>query len=81
MPQSTVAGRTGTTSSSDVFTVGKRLSKDLYVSYQQGLAEAQSQLRFTYQVTEKLQFLLRAGDRPGVDAIYRFTFGGDGKKQ
>jgi translocation and assembly module TamB len=63
-----------------VFTVGKRLTKDLYVSYQQGLADAESTLRFTYQVTERLQFLLRAGDRPGVDAIYRFTFGGEEKK-
>lgn len=80
MPQSTVAGRTGTTSSTDVFTVGKRLSKDLYVSYQQGLAEAQATLRFTYQVSQRLQLLLRAGDRPGVDAIYRFTFGGGDKK-
>ena len=79
LPQSTVAGRTSSTSGTDVFTVGKRLTQDIYVSYQQGLADAQASLRFTYQVSRKLQFLLRAGDRPGVDAIYHFTFGGDKK--
>jgi translocation and assembly module TamB len=81
LPQSTVAGRTSATSGTDVFTVGKRLTQDIYVSYQQGLADAQASLRFTYQVSQKLQFLLRAGDRPGVDAIYHFTFGKDEKKK
>ena len=75
MPQSSIAGRTGATVGSETLTVGKRLSKDLYVSYQQGLADAQSSVRFAYQVTRRLQLLLTAGDKPGVDAVYRFTFG------
>jgi translocation and assembly module TamB len=74
MPQSSVAGRTGSTSGAEVFTVGKRLSRNLYVSYQHGLADAQATVRFAYTVSRRLQLLLIAGDKPGVDAVYRFTF-------
>jgi translocation and assembly module TamB len=74
MPQSSVAGRTGSTVGAEVLTVGKRLTKDLYVSYRQGLADAQATVRFAYQFSRKLQILLTAGDKPGVDAVYRFTF-------
>jgi translocation and assembly module TamB len=73
-PQSTVAGRTSSGSGSEVFTVGKRLTKDIYVSYQHGLADAEATLKFSYQVTQKLQLLLRASNNPGFDAVYRFTF-------
>jgi translocation and assembly module TamB len=58
-----------------MLTVGKRLTKDLYVSYQQGLADAQASVKFAYTVSRRLQLLLTAGDKPGVDAVYRFTFG------
>ena len=75
MPQSSIAGKTGSTVGNETLTVGKRLTKDLYVSYQQGLADAEASVRFAYQVTRRLQLLLIAGDNPGVDAVYRFTFG------
>jgi translocation and assembly module TamB len=77
MPQSSIAGKTGSTSGSEMLTVGKRLTKDLYVSYQQGLADAQASVKFAYTVSRRLQLLLTAGDKPGVDAVYRFTFGRD----
>jgi translocation and assembly module TamB len=75
MPKSSIAGKTGSTVGNETVTVGKRLTKDLYVSYQQGLADAESSVRFAYQVTRRLQLLLIAGDKPGMDAVYRFTFG------
>ena len=75
MPQSSIAGKTGSTSGSEMLTVGKRLTKDLYVSYQQGLADAQASVKFAYTVSRRLQLLLTAGDKPGLDAVYRFTFG------
>lgn len=75
MPQSTIAGRTGGQQTGEVFVLGKRLSKDIYVSYQQSLSEAEASLRFTYQLSERLQILLRAGDKSGLDAVYRWTFG------
>lgn len=74
MPQSTVAGRTGQASAAEVVTVGKRLTDDIYVSYRQGLADAEGSLRVAWQLTRSLQLILRAGYLPGVDAVYRFSF-------
>jgi translocation and assembly module TamB len=74
LPQSTVAGRTGSASAAEVVTVGKRLSKNLYVVYEQGLADAEGALRLTWQITQKFQVLVRAGYLPGADAVYRWTF-------
>lgn len=74
LPQSTVAGKTGSASAAEVVTVGKRLSKDIHVVYEQGLADAEGSLRIAWQITQKFQVLLRAGYLPGVDAVYRWTF-------
>lgn len=74
IPQSTVAGRTGSTSSAEVVTVGKQLTDNVRVSYKQGLADAEGSLRVALQFTKSLQFILRAGYEPGIDAVYRFTF-------
>jgi translocation and assembly module TamB len=74
MPQNTVAGRTGSGSASDVVTVGKKLTKDIYVAYERGLADAEDTLRITWQITHQFQMLVRAGYLPGVDAVYRWTF-------
>ena len=74
MPQSTVAGRTSSTSSAEVVTVGKQLSDNIRVSYKQGLADAEGSFRIAFQFTKSLQFIARAGYEPGIDAVYRFTF-------
>jgi translocation and assembly module TamB len=74
IPQSTVAGRTGSTSSAEVVTVGKQLTDNIRVSYKQGLADAEGSFRVALQFTKSLQFILRAGYEPGIDAVYRFTF-------
>ena len=41
LPQSTVAGRTGSASAAEVVSVGKRLGKNVYLTYEQGLADAE----------------------------------------
>ncbi|HEX4943618.1 MAG TPA: translocation/assembly module TamB domain-containing protein, partial [Usitatibacteraceae bacterium] len=74
LPQSTVAGRTGAASAAEVVTVGRRLTDDIYVSYRQGLADAEGSLRVAWQLTRSLQIILRAGHLPGIDAVYRFSF-------
>jgi translocation and assembly module TamB len=73
MPQSTVAGRTGATSAAEVVTVGTQLTDKLHVSYRQGLADAEGSFRVALQFTKSLQFILRAGYLPGIDAVYRFN--------
>jgi translocation and assembly module TamB len=74
LPQSTVAGKTRSASAADVVTVGKRITRDIHVIYEQGLADAEGALRITWQITRQFQLLLRAGYLPGVDAVYRWSF-------
>ncbi len=74
LPQSTVAGRTGTASAAEVVTVGRRLTRDVHLTYQQGLADAEGTLKVAWQITRQFQLLARAGYLPGLDAVYRWTF-------
>ncbi len=74
LPQSTVAGRTGTPSASEVVSVGKRLNGNLHLSYEQGLADAEGALKVTWNISRQFQLLVRAGFLPGIDAVYRWTF-------
>jgi translocation and assembly module TamB len=74
LPASTVAGRTGTASASEVVSVGKRLNRDLQLNYEQGLADAEGALKLTWRISRQFQVLVRAGFLPGVDAVYRWTF-------
>ena len=74
LPQSTVAGRTGSPSAADVVTVGKRLNRSFYLTYEQGLTDAEGALKLAWRVTRQFQVLARAGYLPGVDAVYRWSF-------
>ena len=74
LPENTVAGRTGTPSAAEVVTVGKRLGKDVSLSYEQGLGAAEGALKVAWQISRKFQLLVRAGYLPGVDAVYRWSF-------
>ena len=74
LPQSTVAGRTGSPSAADVVTVGRRLNRQLYLTYEQGLADAEGALKLAWRVTRRFQVLARAGYLPGLDAVYRWSF-------
>jgi translocation and assembly module TamB len=74
LPQSTVAGRTGTPAASEVISVGKRLNKNLQLTYEQGLADAEGALKVTWRISQQFQVLVRAGFLPGIDAVYRWTF-------
>ena len=74
LPQSTVAGRTGTASAAEVVTVGKKLTRDVHLTYEQGLSDAEGTLKVAWQITRRFQLLARAGYLPGLDAVYRWTF-------
>src|SRR5262249_61890585 len=72
VPQSTVAGRTGTPAASEVVSVGKSINRNLQLTLEQGLADTEGALKITYRLTRQLQVLVRAGYLPGVDAGYRW---------
>ena len=74
LPQSTVAGRTGTPSAAEVVSVGRKLTKNVHLTYEQGLADAEGALKITWRISQQFQMLVRAGFLPGVDAVYRWTF-------
>jgi translocation and assembly module TamB len=74
LPQSTVAGRTGTASAADVVAIGKRVNNRVHLTYEQGLADVEGALKLTWRITRQFQLLARAGYLPGVDAVYRWTF-------
>jgi len=73
VPQSTVAGRTGTPAASEVVSVGKSINRNLQLTLEQGLADTEGALKVTYRITQQLHLLLRAGYLPGIDAVYRWT--------
>ena len=72
LPQSTVAGRTGSASAAEVVSVGKRLTRDVSLTYEQGMADAEGTLKVAWRITRQFQLLARAGYLPGLDAVYRW---------
>ncbi len=80
-PTSTVVGTSsagGTAAapglSAQIVTLGKRLSANSYVAYEQGLAGATSVVKLTYTLTRRLSIVGRAGTDNSVDLTYSFSF-------
>jgi translocation and assembly module TamB len=55
-------------------TIGKRISNELYLTYQQGLAGAASTLFIFYDITRKLTVRAQASEASAVDLVYTFKF-------
>jgi translocation and assembly module TamB len=73
LPQSTVAGRTGTPTASEVVSIGKSINRNVQLTLEQGLSDTEGALKVTYRISRQMQLLLRAGYLPGIDAVYRWT--------
>jgi translocation and assembly module TamB len=77
LPRSSVAGNVRGTASStagEFITVGKRLSDNITVSYEQAIAGAASLVQVSYQLTRRLSVMGRAGTENAIDLVYTFTF-------
>jgi translocation and assembly module TamB len=77
LPRSSVAGNVRGTASSTAgkfITVGKRLSDNITVSYEQAIAGAASLVQVSYQLTRRLSVMGRAGTENAIDLVYTFTF-------
>jgi len=57
-----------------VLTVGKRLSQNLYVSYESSLSGALGTLFIFYDLTRNLTLRGQTGSRSAVDLIYTISF-------
>jgi len=64
----------GETASGAVLTVGKRLSQNLYVSYESSLSGALGTLFIFYDLTRNLTLRGQTGSRSAVDLIYTISF-------
>lgn len=78
LPGSTVVGSTFATRDaglpSQIVSVGKRLSANAYLSYEQSLAGAASVVKLTYNLTRQLAVIGRAGTDNSVDLLYSISF-------
>ena len=64
----------GETASGAVLTVGKRLSQNLYVTYESSLSGALGTLFIFYDLTRNLTLRGQTGSRSAVDLIYTISF-------
>jgi translocation and assembly module TamB len=78
LPRSSVAGNVrgngSTNLSGDIVTIGKRLSDNITISYEQAVAGTASVVQISYQLTRRLSVLARAGTENALDLVYSFAF-------
>jgi translocation and assembly module TamB len=60
----------GSTANAAALTLGKRLSRDLYVTYEQSLSGAMGTLYIFYDLSRRLTLRGQAGETSAVDLIY-----------
>ncbi|MFZ2269782.1 MAG: translocation/assembly module TamB domain-containing protein, partial [Azonexus sp.] len=82
-PGSRIAG--GTYNSIDstgqqIFSVGKRLSSKAMLSYEQALGKAESIVKLTVSLSQRVSVVGRAGSDNAIDLFYTFTFGRDERR-
>ncbi|HZA96577.1 MAG TPA: translocation/assembly module TamB domain-containing protein [Burkholderiaceae bacterium] len=78
LPRETVAGTlrsaTGTTAASDFVAIGKRLSDDLYLTFEQAITGASTYVALNYQISRRLSLIGRAGTTTALDLVYSIAF-------
>ncbi|MHB1331060.1 MAG: translocation/assembly module TamB domain-containing protein [Sulfuriferula sp.] len=66
--------RGGGTLESSILVLGKRLSKNVYLSYEQGLAGTTSLVKINYTLSKRVSVRLQTGSQSAVDVFYTFSF-------
>jgi translocation and assembly module TamB len=64
----------GPATANDVVAVGKRLTNDLSLSFEQSLGGAESLVKLTYRLSRRLSFVARGGTDNALDVYYTFSF-------
>ncbi|MCK0510699.1 translocation/assembly module TamB domain-containing protein [Aromatoleum buckelii] len=62
------------TVSGQVLSLGKRLSSDLFLSFEQSLGGAESLVKLTYQLTRQVSLVARGGSDNSADVYYTISF-------
>jgi translocation and assembly module TamB len=78
LPRETVAGtlRRGSSASTsgDFVALGKRLTDELYVTFEQALSGAEFYVALNWQLTRRLSVIARAGSTNALDLVYSLSF-------
>ncbi len=78
LPRSSVAGNVRGNGSGnlagEIVTIGKRLSDDITISYEQAISGAASVVQVSYQLSRRISVLARAGTENALDLVYTFAF-------
>jgi len=64
-----------------IFSVGKRLSSKAMLSYEQALGKAESVVKLTVSLGQRVSVVGRAGSDNAIDLFYTFTFGREERAQ
>lgn len=83
-PTSRVAGSSFNSIDStgqQIFSVGKRLSSKALLSYEQALGKAESVVKLTVNLSQRISVVGRAGSDNAIDLFYTFTFGRGERRQ
>lgn len=78
LPASRVAGSSVDTTAStgnQIFSVGKRLSSNALLSYEQSIGRAEGIVKLTVNLNRNLALIGRAGSDNAIDLFYTLTFG------
>jgi translocation and assembly module TamB len=59
---------------SSMLSLGKRLSNQLYINYQQGLTSTKQLIKLTYEVNRRFSIRAQSGAESALDLFYTFRF-------
>jgi translocation and assembly module TamB len=77
LPRSSVAGNvrgSSSTATTEIVTVGKRLSDNITISFEQAATGAESLVQIVYQLTRQVSVVARAGTENAVNLVYTLAF-------
>lgn len=76
LPRETVAGqlRAGSTATQEVVAVGKRINDQVYLSFEQALSGSGYAIALSYQLTQALSLVGRAGTSNAIDLVWSIAF-------
>jgi translocation and assembly module TamB len=66
---------TTATTGNQILSVGKRLSSNALLSYEQNLGKAESVVKLTVNLTRQISVIGRAGSDNALDVFYTITLG------
>jgi translocation and assembly module TamB len=72
---------TGENAGTQIVTVGKRLSDNTVLTYEQSIATAESIVKLTVNLSNRLSLVARSGTENALDLFYSFRFGNTSRQR